>query len=470
MKKGKPFLIIVIALAVVVIASLLPLERWSGGHIRNFSLFSDILKEMGVISHSDPSEEQVDPALLEAMEAERESNPLTASDSTLAAPVDTIVQEPRPSRQGDMVVIEDYTTSGMGLVHFGDALRRGQLARMAVVGDSWIEGDIFTQDLRRLMQDQYGGNGVGYVSMHSDFPGFRRSVKQGGKGWKIFMANKKAKAEWLGLSEQYGIPETGVSATATYAGTQAGPHTASWQRSRFLFLSPSQSVISVKTDAGEWEERNISPSDSVQCIEVAGTVGNFELKTSSSDVVGLGVWLDGESGVSLDCMSSRGFSGITLTRISPELCRQMARFVDYRLIVLEFGINAMSSSQKDYSVYCSRMVDVINHVRRCYPRADILLMGVGDRGEKRGGQVVSMATAPAMIQAQRDAARRAHCLFWDTREAMGGEGAVVEWSRAGHINKDYIHMTHSGGERLAKELFNAIRHSLSQNNDQQTEN
>lgn len=138
----------------------------------------------------------------------------------------------------------------------------------------------------------------------------------------------------------------------------------------------------------------------------------------------------------------------------------MADVIDYDLIILEFGINAMSAQQKDYSIYCSRMVEVINHVRRCYPRADLLVMGVGDRGEKRGGQVRSMSTAPAMIAAQRDAARRAHCLFWDTREAMGGEDAVVAWSNEGLINKDYIHMTHKGGARLAKELFNAIQHDI----------
>ncbi len=159
-------------------------------------------------------------------------------------------------------------------------------------------------------------------------------------------------------------------------------------------------------------------------------------------------------------MSSRGFSGITLSRINPELCRQLGSVIDYNLIILEFGINAMSSSQKNYSVYSDRMVGVINHVRQCYPCADILLMGVGDRGEKRGGVVRSMATAPAMISAQRDAARKAHCLFWDTREAMGGEDAVVEWCNAGLINKDYIHMTHKGGARLADALFNALQHSL----------
>lgn len=471
MKKGRPFLVILIALSILTVLSLLPLSRWTGGRVKDFSLVSDILREVGVMEHSDPSQEQLDPALVEAMEEEKQQQtpeqqrryPLTAPDSVLASPVDTILYEPRPVRDGQQVIIEDYTPSGSGLVWFRKAIASGSTARVAVVGDSWIEGDIFTQDLRHLLQEAHGGRGVGYVSMHTDFPGFRRSVKQGGKGWKTFMANKKCDHSWMDLTEQYAIPESGVTATATYQGTSLfGPQTEGWTRSRFLCVAPDGGTVSVKTDSGEWEERNIAPSDSVVCIEVAAPATGFELKTSARGLVGLGVWLDTPGGVSVDCMSSRGFSGITLTKINPALCRDIARYVDYSLVILEFGINAMSASQKDYSLYSSRMVNVINHVRRCYPRADILVMGVGDRGEKRGGSVVSMVTAAAMITAQRDAARRAQCLFWDTREAMGGEGAVVQWSTAGLINKDYIHMTHKGGERLAKELFNAIQHSLAQ--------
>ena len=60
-----------------------------------------------------------------------------------------------------------------------------------------------------------------------------------------------------------------------------------------------------------------------------------------------------------------------------------------------------------------------------------------------------MATAPAMISAQRDAARKAHCLFWDTREAMGGEDAIVEWRERGLVNADYIHLNNKGGEEMS---------------------
>lgn len=457
MKKGYPFIIILAAIILVAVLSFLPLEKWSGGRVKDFSLFSDILREVGITGHTDPDAEQVDPALLEAMAAEEAH--LNAPDSVLARPVDSIMRPAVAPRVGDIVIIEDYTDLGRGLLRLRTAIREGGMARIAVVGDSWIEGDIFTQDLRHLMQQAYGGQGVGYVSMHSDFPGFRRSVKQGGKGWKTYMANKKADRKWLTLSEQYAIPQG--EATSTYEGTKLfGGQTDAWARSRFLFLATQGATVEVKTPAGEWETRNIAPSDSVGCIELAGVASELALRTSTASLVGLGVWLDGASGISLDCMSSRGYSGVTLSHISSALCRDMARFVDYSLVVLEFGVNAMTASQTNYSVYSSRMVEVINHVRACYPRADILVMGVGDRGVKQGGSVVSMSTAPAMISAQRDAARRAHCLFWDTREAMGGDGAVVSWSRDGDINKDYIHMTHKGGARLAAELFKALSRDI----------
>ena len=54
-------------------------------------------------------------------------------------------------------------------------------------------------------------------------------------------------------------------------------------------------------------------------------------------------------------------------------------------------------------------------------------------------------------------ARKAGCLFYDTRESMGGNDAIVDWVRQGLANKDYIHLTHKGGKKLAEPLFNAIK-------------
>lgn len=457
-KSGYAALICFGALVLVCAISFMPLEKWTNGRLKDFNLVSDILPD-SLLPVSDAGKiEDIDPELLKAQQEDQAVASTRDADGN-ALYIDTIVGEAKPLRVGDEVVIEDYTTGEVGLYHLKRALADGCLARITVVGDSYIEGDIFTQDLRERLQTTYGGKGVGFVSMHSDFPGFRQSVKQGGQGWKEFAAGKGADNKYVGLSEHYYMP-TG-NALATYTGTEKVPHCEGWTRSTFMFISPNNTTVMVKTD-GNWTEHPVTGSTAVQTITIDGATSEFDIKVTDTRLVGLGVWLDTPKGISVDCMSSRGFSGIVLNQLDVDLCHEMSKSINYDLIILEFGINAMSASQKNYSVYCNRMVQVINHVRACYPDADVLLMGIGDRGEKKGSIVKSMSTAPAMIAAQREAARRAHCLFWDTREAMGGEDAIVRWAADGRVNKDYIHLTHKGGKELAGYLYNALQRLLKQ--------
>lgn len=475
---AKIALVILIACLIVAGVSCLPLRKWTGGRIKDFNLLADILPLSEDSSYVQEGAAIIDPELLrlqqqgEQMAAIAQHDDLfgpeqepeggwTPSDTVRAyVDPDTIIQDAKQNRVGNLVAIEDYTTGNRGLARLKRAINDPEaLARIAVVGDSYIEGDIFTQDLRAKLQEAYGGEGVGYMSMFSEFPGFRRSVKQGGSGWQTFDPNKKAKNIYLALSEHYSIP-TG-NATATYRGSTMLPHADKWSRSQFLFIAPQNTTISTRlTEDGPWTDHTVAGSERVQCLTVDGTTSEFQLKTADTSLIALGVWLDGTKGVAVDCMSSRGFSGVTLLRVNPALCRSMSKVIGYDLIILEFGINAMTSSQTDYSLYSRKMVDVINHVRTCFPGTDILLMGIGDRGEKRGSEVHSMRSAKHMVAAQREAARKAHCLFWDTREAMGGEDAIVTWTKAGKTNKDYIHMTHKGGEELATLLFNALQLAL----------
>ena len=67
-----------------------------------------------------------------------------------------------------MVCIEDYSDSTMrGMSRFYDALAQRASSRrpvrIAYFGDSFIEGDILTADLRAMLQSRFGGCGVGYV-------------------------------------------------------------------------------------------------------------------------------------------------------------------------------------------------------------------------------------------------------------------------------------------------------------------
>ena len=100
--------------------------------------------------------------------------------------------QPIDPRRDGYVAIEDYTPGGTGISRLRNAFSqsRERCVRVAFVGDSYIEGDIFTQDVRSQLQDIYGGAGVGYVNMYSEFPGFRRSVRQSGSGWNVRVAGR----------------------------------------------------------------------------------------------------------------------------------------------------------------------------------------------------------------------------------------------------------------------------------------
>ena len=441
---------IVIAVVLVLGASFVPWTELTGGKIKSFNLFSDIVNDSTATDGLN-SAEQIDPELL-AAQKEAELNRHTIQDAQ-----DTIVQPIKPARIGNLVVLEDYTSGNHGLSRLKAALESPRVARIAMVGDSYIEGDIICQDFRQKMQTAYGGNGVGYMNLHTEFAAFRQSIHQGGKGWTLYNTRNKPNWDFMFIAEEYFKPAG--SALATYEGTEKIPHAAQWNTSKFLFIAPNNTTVSLQSGEA-WTDYQVEGRPGVQCLEVKGTTKNFAVKTADPQLIGLGVWINDSTGVTVDCMSSRGIAGLTLSKVSQQLCQQMDPFVQYDLIILEFGINAMSATQKDYDTFKNRMVGVVSHLRQCYPKADFLIMGVGDRGEKIGGAVHSIRTIDTMVAAQRNVAREAHCLFWDTREAMGGQDAIVEWTTNGYANKDYIHMTHKGGERLGGLLFDAIQNSL----------
>lgn len=449
-------IILFIAIAALFGISFIPLSDLTNDTVKDFNLLSDILTDDFVVEN-DATEFSAELSNNELLAEKPEDNLKRAIDTTETAYDNTPVIAIQPSTIGKLVVIEDYTESGEGLKNLRKSLHSGKLSRIAVVGDSYIEGDIFTQDLRQMLQSYYGGAGVGYVNMHSEFPGFRKSIIQGGSGWKETSVQNKHNNEYITLTQHYYRPTQ--KATATYKGANKIKHTDAWNSSQFIFISPNNTEI--KTRCGdEWITHKIIGSPEIQALKVDSATSKFDVSISDTEVIAIGVWLNDSSGVSLDCMSSRGFSGLTLSAIDSNATSQLSKFIDYDLIILEFGINAMSPRQKNFNAYADKMINVVKHIRECYPNTDILLMGIGDRGEKRNGEIRSVVSAPYLIEAQRNIARKAKCLFWDTRLAMGGEDAVADWSKNGDINKDYIHMSHKGGKRLATLFFDAIQQNL----------
>ena len=91
-------------------------------------------------------------------------------------PLDTVVLPPpvKPAFvdtcKTGLTCIEDYADSTQrGMKPFYEALDHAdeRPVRIAYFGDSFIEADILTGDLRDMLQARFGGCGVGYVDITS---------------------------------------------------------------------------------------------------------------------------------------------------------------------------------------------------------------------------------------------------------------------------------------------------------------
>lgn len=478
---GHVVALLVIAVVFLFLLTKLPVMEWGGFTTKPIDLFSDIRVDESMLElpgdavwHDAESDSlfaaQEQPADSVVEKSVTPGDSLTPPRAAVAAParLDTSMVDAPPRKDGEVVLFEDFSPDGNGLSHLLTAMEQrttlGRPVRIAFLGDSFIEADIFTQDVRSQLQKQYGGCGVGYVSMHSDFPGFRRSVVQSGSGWEVHSVLKSREADWslMPLQQQYFVPLEG--ARAQYRGTTRIERADSWTVSRFLFVARNDCSVDLKTGDGSWQSYAVTGSPDIQALEVEGKTNRFDVRTGAiAGFTAIGVWLDDTQGIAVDNISTRGYSGLSLVSIPAARCTQMEAIVPYDAIVLQYGLNVMTPEILHYESYARKMVAVINHLKACYPNTDIILMGVGDRSRKLNGSFTTMPAVLALSRAQRLAAKNAGVVFWDTFAAMGGLNGMVNYVAQKQANKDYTHINHKGGRRLAGEFVKSLEYSLNRN-------
>lgn len=453
----------VLAFIILLLLQAVPWGVLTGNRLKDFNLLGDLFPAE---ESYDPIESSaaaaVDPELqsfIEESAAEPEAEEAEVAEITPAVPDPQYAEAPRVDGR---VVLEDYSAGADGMASFREALASGRMVRVAVLGDSYIEGDILVQNLRSLFRGRFGGEGVGYMAMHSEFPGFRRSVRQSDSGWKSVDVRTMRSSDSLRfISGEYCRAESARARTRFEGVARPDGSNASWSRSRFAFIAPDSGSVTLTIDGAGPQTFDCGEAGSFRMLSLDGPTSTFTVEVNAPGLRALGAWLDGTgAGVAVDCMSVRGNSGVGLRRTAGPLTASLSADVAYDLIVLEYGMNALSAEQTDYSGYGAGMVGAIGRLRELYPSASIILMGVGDRGVKEGTTVKSLPTCRALVDAQRSAARRCGVNFFDTRAAQGGENAVVDWRKRRLVNADYIHLSHDGGAALAEELFFAIMNSV----------
>jgi len=349
------------------------------------------------------------------------------------------------------VCIEDYSKDKSALTNLFESLaNKKQITRMAFFGDSFIDGDIFTAEVRKLLQEHFGGSGVGFVPIASETSGFRKTIRHSYSGIESFnIIQSKAGSGYA--AGGYYFKATGNS-HVTYSGVDNDPKLSALGNIQLFYSGPTSTNFSYSMN-GESGKLKADATSQIKSLKISG--GNsksvtFSFPESQSTKL-YGTSFEGSNGVIVDNFGLKSNSGIALSKISSDNWQQFNQLRDYKLIVLQFGLNVLNSKTKNLDSYVKSMIDLVEGIKKNCPGASILILGIPDRSVKIDGEYQTMPTIPMMIEAQREIAKKTGVAFWDMFSGMGGENSMISYvqNKPALANKDYTHLTFEGGEKLA---------------------
>lgn len=376
-------------------------------------------------------------------------------------------EETAPAQIKDSLVMAppiDYATYP-GIIEYGDqnagmrsfmlalkALRAGQRkkVRIAYFGDSMIEGDLITQDLRDSLQAFFGGDGVGFVPATSVVSGFRTSIRHSFSGnWMDYhFKNVPPKGTELGISGHVFLPA--AQSWIKYSPAKKHP----FEEVSLLYGSGGGEIMINNKPLRLDGKNNLNAKSFISDSSANALTLQFNTST-----LFYGACFESHAGVFLDNYSFRGISGIELGKLSKNMWTQMQSVRPYDLIVLHYGANVLFLPENTkFDWYERPMVKVVDSLRRLFPQTSFLIVGTADKAYKKKGKYVTAPGVKALMKIQHNFAASRGMAYWNLYSAMGGEGAMTRWVEGDttYANKDYTHFNFRGASKVGGLLYKAI--------------
>jgi lysophospholipase L1-like esterase len=135
------------------------------------------------------------------------------------------------------------------------------------------------------------------------------------------------------------------------------------------------------------------------------------------------------------------------------------------LVIVNYGTNESLYADYIERYYPGELRNVIRRIQSAVPKASVLVMSPMDRGQRdSSGQVVTPPALPRLVEIQRQVAAETQCAFFNTFQAMGGEGSMGRWyeSQTGLVSADFMHPLPAGARRVGVLLYQALESGFRQ--------
>jgi lysophospholipase L1-like esterase len=347
-----------------------------------------------------------------------------------------------------------------------EAKQPGAVTRILHYGDSPVTADSITADMRSLMQERFGDSGHGFILIAKPWAWYgHRGIDVSGKGWKIEAASQSRAPDGIhGLGGVSFIGATGASSHFVLKEDH------SWVELQFL-RQPDGGTVSVRA-AGQTvrsvETAGIAKDPGFETVGLPAGAREIDVVVDRGPVRLFGVSFERDTpGV---IYNSLGLNGAQVQAILRSFEKnQWARQLQHQkpdLVVINYGTN--ESIYADYvdRSYAGELREVIQRVKSAVPNASVLVMSPMDHAEK-SRTTGEMATPPALarlVNIQKRTAADMDCAFFNTFQAMGGEGTMVRWyhSQPPLVSADYMHPFPGGARKVGVLLYQALEDGFEQ--------
>ncbi len=335
----------------------------------------------------------------------------------------------------------------------------GAVTRVLHYGDSPVTADSITADARSLLQEHYGDAGHGFILIAKPWAWYgHRGVDILGRGWHIEAATQShARDGLVGLG---GVSFEGATGAVSQIAL-AEDHS----RMEVQYLrQPGGGRLAIRTERreiGVIETEDATKQPGFQTFELSPGTRTLDLLVERGPVRLFGVSFERDQpGVIYNSLGLNGGQVQAIVRYfdkaqwSVEL--QHAR---PDLVVVNYGTNESIYADYIEKSYASELREVIGRVKAALPRASVLVMSPMDRGQRDAtGRITTVPALPRLVEIQRQIASEMGCAFFNTFQAMGGEGTMARWyeSQPRLVSADFTHPLPAGARKVGVLLDQAL--------------
>jgi lysophospholipase L1-like esterase len=398
-----------------------------------------------------------------AKEAARACPPLDPAKTAPFTCDETVVKGPVPPIEDEARALAPFWNKVAELAR-GTAKRR---VRVGVYGDSNLTSDFLTGHLRRVLQARFGDAGHGYVSLSKPWGSYRHEDVESAGHWASFklyaptthlvkdrqygFANMAAEGDKLGAAAWVGTAQSKKAEVGKTASRFELYFLKQPKGGAFDVLLDGKQVRSVATDAPEFEAGfevfdTTDDAHELRCVMKGGGPARLFGASLDRDLP--------EGGIQIDSLGAGSLNYERLRWVANGTRRAQLARRDYDLVVLWLGANIMWVPPNE-----ALAKEFIGEVRAALPDVPILILGPAD-GVREEDKTTTDPRIPKLVAQMRSVAAATGSAFWDLREAMGGEGSIVRFTRRGLTGEDHVHFGREGSAFMANRLLCAVSTSL----------